>query len=108
MTYPGVKLLLVTDGTWRIHYYTDNFHGSVAGTEDVIVAAMTCDRTGSGDAITAGASVRGRGGVTNASNWIELVVWFVAFYSSSTRGVAFVVINSLKSICLTTMSTCPI
>ena len=61
MTYPDVKLLLITDGTWRIHYYTDDFHGSVAGTEDVIVAAMTCDRTGSGDAIVGGGGGGGGG-----------------------------------------------
>ncbi|KAL3679228.1 hypothetical protein R1sor_022184 [Riccia sorocarpa] len=48
-----LKILFVTDGTHRIHYYTPHFHGSVAGTEDVLVAPFSCDRTGSGDAVTA-------------------------------------------------------
>ncbi|KAJ7524108.1 hypothetical protein O6H91_18G078000 [Diphasiastrum complanatum] len=52
--HDNLKILLVTDGTWRIHYYTPNFHGSVNGTEDVIVSSFSCDRTGSGDAIVAG------------------------------------------------------
>ncbi|BBN17888.1 hypothetical protein MPTK1_7g17740 [Marchantia polymorpha subsp. ruderalis] len=48
-----LKMLIVTDGTHRIHYYTPHFHGEVAGTEDVLVAPFSCDRTGSGDAVTA-------------------------------------------------------
>jgi hypothetical protein len=52
--HKNLRILFVTDGTWRIHYYTPSFHGSVAGTEDVLVTPFTCDRTGSGDAIIAG------------------------------------------------------
>ncbi|KAI9116183.1 hypothetical protein K1719_013113 [Acacia pycnantha] len=48
-----LKVLFVTDGTLRIHYYTPNFHGVVVGTEDVLITPYTCDRTGSGDAIVA-------------------------------------------------------
>lgn len=39
---------------WQVHYYTRDFDGSVDGTEDVLVAALTCDRAGSGDAFVAG------------------------------------------------------
>ena len=49
-----LRVLFVTDGTYRIHYYTPHFHGSVEGTEDVLVTPFTCDRTGSGDAVVAG------------------------------------------------------
>lgn len=49
-----VRILFVTDGTYRIHYYTQDFHGSVEGTEDVLLAPFSCDRTGSGDAVVAG------------------------------------------------------
>eukprot|EP00850_Spirogloea_muscicola_P022564 SM000301S11767 [mRNA] locus=s301:122360:123579:- [translate_table: standard] len=51
-----LRLLLVTDGTRRIHYYTPTFHGVVEGTEDILLAPYTADRTGSGDAIVAGMS----------------------------------------------------
>ncbi|XAR50873.1 Fructokinase [Bertholletia excelsa] len=49
-----LKLLFVTDGTLRIHYYSPSFDGVVIGTEDVLITPFTCDRTGSGDAIVAG------------------------------------------------------
>lgn len=51
--HDGIKLLLVTDGTLRIHYYTSDFDGAVIGTEDVLITPFTCDRTGSGDAVVA-------------------------------------------------------
>lgn len=51
--HKDMKILFVTDGTWRIHYYTPLFHGSIHGTEDVLLTPFTCDRTGSGDAIVA-------------------------------------------------------
>ncbi|WCJ28403.1 fructokinase-like 1 [Euphorbia peplus] len=51
--HDGLKLLLVTDGTIRIHYYTPSFDGVVVGTEDVLITPFTCDRTGSGDAVVA-------------------------------------------------------
>lgn len=54
--HPDLKILLVTDGTYRIHYYTPDFHSSIEGTEDVLVTPFTCDRTGSGDALVAGIS----------------------------------------------------
>ncbi|OMO97422.1 Carbohydrate kinase PfkB [Corchorus olitorius] len=52
--HDGLKILLVTDGTLRIHYYTPSFDGVVVGTEDVLITPFTCDRTGSGDAVVAG------------------------------------------------------
>ncbi|EHA8590110.1 fructokinase-like 1, chloroplastic [Cocos nucifera] len=51
--HDGIKILFVTDGTLRIHYYTPKFHGAVVGTEDVLITPYTCDRTGSGDAVVA-------------------------------------------------------
>ncbi|KAM0889477.1 hypothetical protein ACQ4PT_027677 [Festuca glaucescens] len=51
--HDGIKLLLVTYGTLRIHYYTPKFHGCVVGTEDALITPTTTDRTGSGDAIVA-------------------------------------------------------
>ncbi|CAI5466374.1 unnamed protein product [Closterium sp. Yama58-4] len=52
--HDGMELLLVTHGTMQVHYYGRGFHGWVEGTEDVLIAAMTCDRAGSGDALVAG------------------------------------------------------
>lgn len=52
--HDGLKLLFVTDGTLRIHYYAPSFDGVVVGTEDVLITPYTCDRTGSGDAVVAG------------------------------------------------------
>ncbi|KAJ6837983.1 putative fructokinase-like 1, chloroplastic [Iris pallida] len=51
--HDGLKILFVTDGTLRIHYYTPKFDGAVIGTEDVLITPFTCDRTGSGDAVVA-------------------------------------------------------
>nr|APF31931.1 putative fructokinase 5 [Saccharum spontaneum] len=53
--HDGIKILLVTYGTLRIHYYTPKFHGCVVGTEDALITPYTTDRTGSGDAIVAAA-----------------------------------------------------
>uniref|UniRef100_A0A1D1YBA9 Fructokinase-2 n=1 Tax=Anthurium amnicola TaxID=1678845 RepID=A0A1D1YBA9_9ARAE len=52
--HDGIKILFVTDGTLRIHYYTPKFDGALIGTEDVLITPFTCDRTGSGDAVVAG------------------------------------------------------
>ncbi|GMH09786.1 hypothetical protein Nepgr_011627 [Nepenthes gracilis] len=52
--HDGIKVLFVTDGTLRIHYYTPTMDGVVVGTEDVLITPFTCDRTGSGDAVVAG------------------------------------------------------
>ena len=54
MWHDNLKLLVVTDGTLRLHYYTPKFDGVVVGTEDVLITPFTCDRTGSGDAVVAG------------------------------------------------------
>ncbi|EPS61748.1 fructokinase-like protein 1, partial [Genlisea aurea] len=52
--HDGLKLMFVTDGTLRVHYYSPAFDGVVVGTEDVLITPYTCDRTGSGDALVAG------------------------------------------------------
>ncbi|GER57229.1 fructokinase-like 1, partial [Striga asiatica] len=52
--HDGLKLLFVTDGTLRVHYYSPVFDGVAVGTEDVLITPFTCDRTGSGDAVVAG------------------------------------------------------
>ncbi|CAL1378909.1 unnamed protein product [Linum trigynum] len=51
--HDNLKFLFVTDGTLRIHYYGPKFHGTIVGTEDVLITPFTCDRTGSGDAVVA-------------------------------------------------------
>lgn len=53
LLHAGLRLLVVTDGTYRLHYYTPSFHGSVEGTEDILLSPFTMDRSGSGDAIVA-------------------------------------------------------
>lgn len=50
----NVKLLIVTNGTWSVHYFSPTFDGYVAGAEDVLLSPYHCDRTGSGDAMSAG------------------------------------------------------
>ncbi|XP_031484670.1 fructokinase-like 1, chloroplastic [Nymphaea colorata] len=52
--HDNIKILFITDGLFRIHYYTPQFEGTVIGTEDVLITPFTCDRTGSGDALVAG------------------------------------------------------
>ncbi|CAN6471471.1 unnamed protein product [Victoria cruziana] len=52
--HDDIKILFITDGLFRIHYYTPQFEGTVIGTEDVLITPFTCDRTGSGDALVAG------------------------------------------------------
>ncbi|GAV59521.1 LOW QUALITY PROTEIN: PfkB domain-containing protein, partial [Cephalotus follicularis] len=51
--HDGLKFMFVTDGTLRLHYYAPLFDGVVVGTEDVLITPITCDRTGSGDAVVA-------------------------------------------------------
>ncbi|GBG77093.1 hypothetical protein CBR_g23419 [Chara braunii] len=46
----NIKLLIVADGTFWLHYFTPNFHGRVGGAED----ALGPDRSGCGDAFWAG------------------------------------------------------
>ena len=52
--HDNLKLLIVLDGTYVIHYYTPGFDGEVLGVEDVLVAPDTCDRAGSADAMVGG------------------------------------------------------
>eukprot|EP00897_Mesotaenium_endlicherianum_P009639 jgi/Mesen1/8703/ME000052S08129 len=53
LLHDNLSALFVTDGTLRIHYYTPHFHGSVEGTEDVLLAPYSAERSGSGDAVVA-------------------------------------------------------
>ncbi|KAK3146768.1 hypothetical protein QOZ80_3BG0271660 [Eleusine coracana subsp. coracana] len=49
----NLKVLFVTNGTSKIHYYTDKNHGWIRGTEDAPITPFTSDMSQSGDAIVA-------------------------------------------------------
>jgi sugar/nucleoside kinase (ribokinase family) len=50
----NLKVLFVTNGTSKIHYYTEKHNGWVRGTEDAPITPFTSDMSQSGDAIVAG------------------------------------------------------
>lgn len=50
----GLKVLFVTNGTSKIHYYTKEHNGSVRGMEDAPITPFTSDMSASGDGIVAG------------------------------------------------------
>ena len=50
----NLKVLFVTNGTSKIHYYTKEQHGAVHGMEDAPITPFTCDMSASGDGIVAG------------------------------------------------------
>jgi len=52
----NLKVLFVTNGTSKIHYYTEKHNGWVHGTEDAPITPFTSDMSQSGDAIVAGTS----------------------------------------------------
>ncbi|CAH9110605.1 unnamed protein product [Cuscuta epithymum] len=52
--HEGLKVLFVTNGTSKIHYYTKEFNGAVLGMEDAPLTPYTCDMSASGDGIIAG------------------------------------------------------
>ena len=52
----NLKVLFVTNGTSKIHYYTEKHNGWVRGTEDAPTTPFTSDMSQSGDAIVAGTS----------------------------------------------------
>lgn len=52
--HDNLKVLFVTNGTSKIHFYTEKEHGFVRGTEDAPITPFTCDMSASGDAIVAG------------------------------------------------------
>ncbi|KAK9129139.1 hypothetical protein Sjap_009626 [Stephania japonica] len=52
--HENLKVLFVTNGTSKIHYYTEKHHGSVHGMEDALITPFTSDMSASGDGIVAG------------------------------------------------------
>ncbi|KAI3847555.1 hypothetical protein MKW92_018733 [Papaver armeniacum] len=52
--HENLKVLFVTNGTSKIHYYTKDNNGSVHGMEDPPITPFTCDMSESGDGIVAG------------------------------------------------------
>lgn len=51
--HEGLKVLFVTNGTSKIHYYTVEHNGAVHGMEDAPITPLTCDMSASGDGIVA-------------------------------------------------------
>ncbi|KAK1316071.1 Fructokinase-2 [Acorus calamus] len=51
--HENLKVLFVTNGTSKIHFYTDQENGAVLGMEDPPITPFTCDMSVSGDAIVA-------------------------------------------------------
>lgn len=49
----NLKVLFVTNGTSKIHYYTEKHNGWVRGTEDAPITQFTSEMSQSGDAIVA-------------------------------------------------------
>lgn len=52
--HEDLKVLFVTNGTSKVHYYTADASGSVHGMEDAPITPFTGDMSASGDAIVAG------------------------------------------------------
>ncbi|KAJ4868241.1 fructokinase-like 2 [Raphanus sativus] len=52
--HENLKVLFVTNGTSKIHYYTKEHNGAVLGMEDVPITPFTRDMSASGDGIVAG------------------------------------------------------
>jgi sugar/nucleoside kinase (ribokinase family) len=52
--HENLKVLFVTNGTSKIHYYTAELDGSVSGMEDAPITPFTSDMSASGDGIVAG------------------------------------------------------
>lgn len=55
--HDDLKVLFVTNGTSKIHYYTKEFDGAVHGIEDAPLTPFTADMSASGDGIVAGISL---------------------------------------------------
>ncbi|XP_039141079.1 fructokinase-like 2, chloroplastic isoform X2 [Dioscorea cayenensis subsp. rotundata] len=51
--HENLKVLFMTNGTSKIHYYTEEVNGSVHGMEDAPITPFTGDMSASGDAIVA-------------------------------------------------------
>lgn len=51
--HENLKILFVTNGTSKIHYYTKELNGAVLGMEDAPITPFTSDMSASGDGIVA-------------------------------------------------------
>ncbi|XVE91638.1 hypothetical protein REPUB_Repub01dG0027100 [Reevesia pubescens] len=51
--HENLKVLFVTNGTSKIHYYTKEQNGAVHGMEDAPITPFSCDMSASGDGIIA-------------------------------------------------------
>ncbi|XP_043706211.1 fructokinase-like 2, chloroplastic isoform X2 [Telopea speciosissima] len=51
--HENLKVLFVTNGSSKIHYYTEKDNGAVLGMEDAPITPFTCDMSASGDGIVA-------------------------------------------------------
>ncbi|CAN6470763.1 unnamed protein product [Victoria cruziana] len=51
--HENLKVMFVTNGTSKIHYYTSTCDGSVYGMEDSPITPFTCDMSAAGDGIVA-------------------------------------------------------
>lgn len=54
LLHDNLRLLFVTNGTSKIHYYTKEHNGSVLGMEDAPITPFTSDMSAAGDGIVAG------------------------------------------------------
>lgn len=52
--HKNLKVLFVTNGTSKIHYYTEEHNGAINGMEDPPITPFTVDMSASGDGIIAG------------------------------------------------------
>lgn len=55
--HENLKVLFVTNGSSKIHYYTKEHNGAVRGMEDAPITPFTCDMSATGDGIVAGKTV---------------------------------------------------
>ncbi|MED6151422.1 Fructokinase-like 2, chloroplastic [Stylosanthes scabra] len=51
--HENLKILFVTNGTSKVHYYTQELDGAILGMEDAPITPFTCDMSASGDGIVA-------------------------------------------------------
>lgn len=56
--HENLKVLFVTNGTSKIHYYTKEHNGAVLGVEDAPMSPFTQDMSASGDGLVAGKSTQ--------------------------------------------------
>lgn len=52
--HENLKVLFVTNGTSKIHYYTKEENGAIHGMEDAPITPFSCDMSASGDGMVAG------------------------------------------------------